>query len=293
MVIKIGSQIFHTQKAVRQYVKELFQTQPSEIYPDCPEFEFWDNLFKRHPDYEQKLGGGNINHFIFDKPHHMSFHLDEGETETFSWNLCITQRVETKLSETIAAMRMLIQPQINDFKLSNESVCSECGTAGFCEVDHINPFKEIREDFFKEFDVNVDELNMTSARFEVFYNVEDTYTHSFIEDWKIYHDQKCRLQYLCKPCHKVKTLDERISKTYKIEPTTSTSKDYSNCVCYDDTLLTFGKFKGKPHTVLLEPRNRAYCEWLKNVENFGMSTKKYLEYKATHGGPLLRPTLLR
>jgi hypothetical protein len=47
-------------------------------------------------------------------------------------------------------------------------------------------------------------------------------------------------------------------------------------ICQDKTLITFGKFKGQPHSVLLEPDNRNYCKWLLSLEDFGESTKNYL-----------------
>ncbi len=61
----------------------------------------------------------------------------------------------------------------------------------------------------------------------------------------------------------------------------------SEFVCYDTTVIKFGKLKGKMHSELLKPENANYANWLmnqnKNDKFFYKSTIKYLEKK-------LRPT---
>ena len=41
--------------------------------------------------------------------------------------------------------------------------------------------------------------------------------------------------------------------------------------------IFFGKFKGQPHSVLLDPSNKAYVDWILDTEDdFAESTKVYL-----------------
>jgi hypothetical protein len=58
-------------------------------------------------------------------------------------------------------------------------------------------------------------------------------------------------------------------------------------VCYDNTIIKFGKLKGKMHSELLKPENLNYANWImnqnKNDKFYYKSTCKYLEKR-------LRPT---
>jgi len=58
-------------------------------------------------------------------------------------------------------------------------------------------------------------------------------------------------------------------------------------VCYDNTIIKFGKLKGKMHSELLKPENANYANWImnqnKNDKFYYKSTCKYLEKR-------LRPT---
>jgi hypothetical protein len=58
-------------------------------------------------------------------------------------------------------------------------------------------------------------------------------------------------------------------------------------VVYDNTIIKFGKLKGKPHSELLKPENLNYANWIinqnKNEKFYYKATCKYLEKR-------LRPT---
>lgn len=63
--------------------------------------------------------------------------------------------------------------------------------------------------------------------------------------------------------------------------------DKTEFVCYDNTIIKFGKLKGKMHSELLKPENANYANWImnqnKNDKFYYKSTCKYLEKR-------LRPT---
>ena len=58
-------------------------------------------------------------------------------------------------------------------------------------------------------------------------------------------------------------------------------------VCYDNTIIKFGKLRGKMHSELLKPENLNYAIWImnqnKNEKFYYKATVKYLEKR-------LRPT---
>lgn len=61
----------------------------------------------------------------------------------------------------------------------------------------------------------------------------------------------------------------------------------SEFVCYDNTIIKFGKLKGKMHSDLLKPENINYANWILNQNNndkfYYKATCKYLQKR-------LRPT---
>lgn len=47
-------------------------------------------------------------------------------------------------------------------------------------------------------------------------------------------------------------------------------------VAYDNTPIMFGKFKGKPHSILKDPENMRYVSWILGLKDFGETTKQYI-----------------
>jgi len=48
--------------------------------------------------------------------------------------------------------------------------------------------------------------------------------------------------------------------------------------CNDESIIYFGKFKGKPHKVLKDEENFKYCQWIMDTEpDFAKSTKVYIK----------------
>ena len=61
------------------------------------------------------------------------------------------------------------------------------------------------------------------------------------------------------------------------------SNPRTSFIVYDNTIIPFGKMKGRPHSDLLKPENKAYAIWLINQDKQGKfyyrSTVKYLKEK--------------
>ena len=61
------------------------------------------------------------------------------------------------------------------------------------------------------------------------------------------------------------------------ESESDSESDYDEpFVARDDSIIYFGKFKGQPHSVLLEPENKKYARWILKLKEFGEVTKTYL-----------------
>lgn len=71
---------------------------------------------------------------------------------------------------------------------------------------------------------------------------------------------------------------ENQSKTMTLTETNEKPKYDTPYVCKDDSTIFFGKHKGKPHSILKEPENHKYCQWLlQTEEGFADSTKVYIQ----------------
>lgn len=84
-----------------------------------------------------------------------------------------------------------------------------------------------------------------------------------------------------------KTTPKIETKTADIESDEDSPFKKTEFVCYDNTIIKFGKLKGKMHSELLKPENLNYANWIlnqnKNEKFHCKSTVKYLEKR-------LRPT---
>lgn len=61
-------------------------------------------------------------------------------------------------------------------------------------------------------------------------------------------------------------------------PTSNKSQqDFDSYIVNDNSKINFGKFKGKPHSVLLDPNNTQYCIWIMSLEDFAIPTQRYIK----------------
>jgi hypothetical protein len=87
-------------------------------------------------------------------------------------------------------MRMLIYPQIQQFRAESLQLCAICDFGHMkLEVDHIEPFSSLLSEF--ESLTDVDRYVGRMSDYE--------------EEWIGFHGDFCTLQLLCEACHKVKT----------------------------------------------------------------------------------------
>lgn len=170
-----------------------------------------EDLIKQHPEIDRKLSGRKIvDILVYPNPitkaenmPHVVLVLDDKSFEDISWKNCIDKRIKSDTVLLTQAMRRSIASQAIRFKAINDKKeCENCKTTNVpLEIDHINEFSSIRDEFLKsrsdipcEFDSNV----AGGAEFKP----RDAI---FVQDWVNYHFAAARLALLCKPCHKIKT----------------------------------------------------------------------------------------
>ena len=202
----IGNNSFKAQYEIKNFIKELFTINGyGKANPTTHSFLL--ELIKRHPDYETKLGVG-INYFTIcnnpysrNKSFHLTFTRIDGSIDDISINLCIKGKKLTNKQQTLNAMRHSIRKEIREFKMNTEQRCSLCGIIGVdFDCDHYGiEFKDISESFIGKYDV----CN-SFASDECFTCFEDI---EYKNKWIDYHNERAKLQLLCIPCHKNKSIN--------------------------------------------------------------------------------------
>ena len=110
----LGSIQFTTKAALKRYVKPVIDSLGEcEIMPEHPRFQFLQDLFKNHPEHQEKLNDRPIIKFSRKMAVYnslvMFFHTDEKE-EDFSWDVCCFN-FKSKKDELNSALRNAINSQ--------------------------------------------------------------------------------------------------------------------------------------------------------------------------------------
>jgi len=75
--------------------------------------------------------------------------------------------------------------------------------------------------------------------------------------------------------------ETKIESKSKVDSDEDSPFEKTEFVCYDNTIIRFGKLKGRPHSELLKPENLNYANWImnqnKNEKFYYKATVKYLE----------------
>jgi 5-methylcytosine-specific restriction endonuclease McrA len=198
-MIYIGSKSFNSQKALEKYTKTLIYSNLNSsisMYGDL--WDFFNNLFNRH--YEREWFGV-IKEIIFEsngKYYKPTIYCSRG-VETISINLCISGRTPTYKDRLTKVMRALIEPEIINYRLDNPECCAYCGTDSDLQVDHIEPFCKIRDDFLAVFGEPKDDFRWGENNRLISPN------YLFNNAWKSFHIKNSTFQMLCKKCNNKKS----------------------------------------------------------------------------------------
>ena len=213
MTYKTGSLEFKTKKESEIYTRSIINNiGENNINNTHKHFQFLVDLLNNHHKKDSKIGCG-VDSFIITKNargtgYEVQIRRIDDTTESFSWKDCAnhTHKNEQQLLEV--AMRTAIDSQVQEFRNSNLEQCAnpKCKKIGKCDVDHIEPFNNIKNKFLST--VN----NGIPSEFD---KQPNTHQHKFREcdadfesKWQLYHKLETRLQYLCYSCHKEKTKND-------------------------------------------------------------------------------------
>lgn len=210
-IYNIGKLEFKTKKECENYTREIINFLGCcKIYKKKPMFDFFNDLIKNHPEYEDKIGVG-INYFIIEpnpmvkKYYQMAIKRLDGTKMDFSWVYCCQFKERTKHEDLIRSMREAISPYTMEFKKNQTKlICNYCESEGEprdkYHVDHVEPsFSTISTNFLNETKlikpIVFGECKLNNlTRFMK----ED---EEFEDAWVDYHNDVCTYQILCRSCN--------------------------------------------------------------------------------------------
>jgi hypothetical protein len=198
---------FKTQKKLKIYFREIINKIGvcDSVKLKHPEY-FLDfcEVFKRHSDYPQKFIGF-VDIKIGFNPEFVNqlvvyiIKNDQCIDNVSVLNNCITGKPKDNLK---IAMRVAIQPQIDEYKNNNYiHVCELCNEHERIVIDHHSeksPFIKLYNDF-----MNINYLTVpntfddTKSHMKCFKEIDDR----FKEDWINYHKENAILRMLCRTCN--------------------------------------------------------------------------------------------
>jgi hypothetical protein len=207
----IGKLEFKTKKECENYTRNIiYNLGCCIINKDHPQFNFFDNLIKNHPNYEDKKGIG-INYFYiqpnpFIKKYYQTMikRLDDSDTD-FSWIYCCQFKERTAYNELIRAMRIAIKDDIINYKQKQSKlICNFCKNENELyenyHVDHNNPsFQTLKDNFLQSIKNTIPSLfdDCKIYNTPIFKDKDKDFKNEWIE----YHNKNCNLQILCRDCN--------------------------------------------------------------------------------------------
>ena len=199
---------FKTQLSLKNYFREIIDKigvcdSVQSKYPN--DFLDFCEVFKRHSDYPEKFIGLidiKINYNPEFKNQLVVYIIkNNGEIDNVSvLNNCISGKPKDYLK---IAMRVSIQPQIDEYKNNNNiRVCELCGEHNRIEIDHHSvktPFNKLYNDFIS---INSSRslpntFDDTQGHIKCFREIDN----NFQEKWREYHKENAILRMLCRACN--------------------------------------------------------------------------------------------
>jgi hypothetical protein len=198
---------YKTQADLKKYFRDLIDTiklcdSVKTKYP-LPFLDFCQ-VFKRHSDYPDKFIGF-VDIKIGYNPEYKNQLVvyiikANGEIDDVSvLNNCITGKPKDNLK---IAMRVSIQPQINEYRNSNYiKKCVLCGEHDRIEIDHhseTTPFAKLYIDFMEINTLPIPTSFDDTASYMKCFKSSD---REFEESWIQYHKENAILRMLCSQCN--------------------------------------------------------------------------------------------
>lgn len=206
----VGDLTFNTKKELHKYTENLLEKKGiCDIDNLDEDYLFFLALYSRkpsHSDYVQNIKKFKItlDPIKKTKANHLSCIDNNNKEFIFSWRACCDGR-DTKLTDKLKeACRTSIKEQTSSCWVNNNKchICEKDKTDGF-EVDHLNEFSKIYNDFMQTntIEIPVDFASDPITSQSIF-KKED---YILKEAFQNYHRENAILWLLCKECHREKT----------------------------------------------------------------------------------------
>jgi hypothetical protein len=207
----IGELEFKTKKECENYTRNIInELSCCIINKDHTYFNFFDNLIKNHPEYDDKKGIGIDYFYIQPNPLIRKYYqtmikrLDGIEID-FSWVYCCQFKERTTSDYLLMAMREAIKYDIIKYKQKQSKlICNFCKTENELyenyHVDHHNPsFQTLKDNFLqltkKQIPLSFGDCKI--YKLTIFKDEDD----DFKNDWVDYHNKNYNFQILCRDCN--------------------------------------------------------------------------------------------
>jgi hypothetical protein len=205
--ITCGGLTFTSKTKLEQYAKSIknkigLTDSVKKSHPD--DYNFFLDLFKRHPKYNEKKLIEMVDIFI--KRNHTNdlalyFLKEDGTTDDISIYVCAQEKEKDDFK---IAMRDSIDDQIRDFREKNVYRCARCYTTDKSkqyDVDHIHEFEKLKKEFLETTKLPTPtEFQEGEDHQKVFLPIDN----DFEKSWQSFHKENARLRILCAPCHKTR-----------------------------------------------------------------------------------------
>jgi hypothetical protein len=203
-MVDIGDTHFISKKALEEHTRDIITKIGvclSIRTKSINDYNFFINLFRRHPKYPEKIYDICDISIVKNKIKSACLELNiiktNGTTDDISWKNCISGIERDKFK---CALRVSIDEQIKSFRKKCNNTCDICETSDANEyhVDHINHFEEIVYEFLK---------TTQKEKPTIFENMPNN-MKSFTSDdkeyedtWKLFHSNNACLRLLCRSCN--------------------------------------------------------------------------------------------
>jgi hypothetical protein len=184
----------------------------SRCKKDNKHYGFLTDLVRNYPYHETKIGSG-IDYFSIgswkkdDKPYIITIHRTDGSSTSISWKLCCQFKTPDRLLTD--SMRSAVSDFIAEFRNKSKLICQECQAENkVFHVDHVDPqFRILKRDFLEGTSRTIPEefvehtIEYECMEEPIITSKFKTTDKDFMNDWIEYHNKKCNLQILCRPCN--------------------------------------------------------------------------------------------
>ena len=208
-IMYIGNKSFINKKDAKTYVTKTIESIgicPSVKDSSIDTYDFFADLFKKHPRYPEKTLG-MIDIFItinpIDKGLVLNIKKEDGSTDNISYAQCFKS---FKRDDFKTAMRVAIEYQIKSFRKDHILKCNICNTNSpneEYEVDHEKHFEEILQEFLKRTSL-IKPSKFKDGDGEDNRKMFTSDDKEYENEWKLFHESTARLRILCRKCNQTR-----------------------------------------------------------------------------------------